>query len=325
MLPSLVKLPTNRLTYESAVVAGRGWGEPLPPWEVQVEEDIVGEGATDAFRALVAKIMASDAAGFHRAYIDYYDAGNDRTESYPIKDSLLMIKRLCRQYNVAVGVDLATLVKEVWAPADVLSILVHPDTTVELYGYGRAGVIYKWSNPSFQEGRTFVTKHTVGIPGLIREYYHEHSFVRNYEIQRQTVPGGSLEQYMQRMHWVDGNNPVHSYTASIHPVDNTILTEPCNLIVMQFLPGVSYGRVTNTWIPDPTIPEWVRAGARSAVATADEDLKGVGVMHNDLYTGGDNILVQWTKEDEPVIVKILDFGQATPIPGMTPLTKPPLG
>lgn len=290
--------------------ANVAWGGFLGPesFEDRVARKIRlwGDGANNPeFDAFFDKCMVYQAE-LQRAMDDYYNTADlGETESYPVEDAFKMLKQLFNQGRGVLNVnsDMAALNKAVWLPGDVLNLLCHVSTQVNLLGYGRFGVTFDVLNP-LVSATPFVFKISVGLQEHITQFYGIANHVQNFAHQRATVQYGSLEQYMQNMGWVQKPNPVFDFVPRVQLVDNSQLTLPCTLLVMEKVAG-----------SNGPMPAWAVAlgfNLRVLVAPLDAQLKSVGVNHGDLKDHG-NVLVDWIEGPPPqAVVKIIDFGQAMP-------------
>jgi hypothetical protein len=299
---------------------------------------------TDGFKAFISKVLKDeDANTVYNALIDYYDVGDDEVESYPINESLKIMHNLYFDHdnhhnNNISNKPYATVdgetksirpdekldgltTKAIWEPFDVLCILCNTHTDLTMIGYGRSGVAFKWSNPQISSSTSYVFKITVRVPYKIKQYYKKDRDDDIFQLQREKVPLGSLEQYMQRMEWLAPDEIARKYRPNIVPVDNTAIRQPCTMIIMEFVEGIDstdLAKINETAWPENPLPDnelWQILEQKKRIA--NDILLRAGVNHNDLGpTGNVLVLIERSQTGEVEMrVKLIDFGEAIPDKG----------
>ncbi len=250
-----------------------------------------------------------------------YSMHRDNDIEGPVEECFQMLKQLFDQCRgkCDINTDLSKVIEnDELSPNDVLNILCNVNSHVKILSNGHHGTTFALTNPILprrDEEGVYVFKIAVGIPYLIHEFYKESGssqFLSNVELfdhQRKKVPLGSLEQYMQSFYWLtDGTaikNTISSLVPKIVPIDNSLLTLPCTLTMMQFVKGNS-----------GYAPDWAAAvglPSRQEIAQKiDNIIKEAGVAHSDLRTA-DNLLLDYKIGPPPQVnVAVIDFGQAIP-------------
>lgn len=303
-LDFVLNLNTANLSRSSQTISVFGFGDP-ETFQQRVDRIIRNHSGapTAAFSAFLDKCMQHPQE-LEAALDDEYRVSDSNTERYPVEDAFRMLKQLYALYIKEVQTD-AQLpglggttagLKDLWEPYDVLQVLCNVNTKTKLLGYGRFGVTFEVYNPTVHSA-PFVFKISVDVTPKIRQFYRIERTDDNFKHQRRYVPYGSLEQYMQKMSWVDRSNAVLKSRPEVQLVNNAALTLPCTLLVMEKLEGG----------PPPAA---FRSEVQKIVQQLDAAMKALGVNHDDLEPG--NILVTYTEQPMTLSVKVIDFGQATP-------------
>ena len=250
-----------------------------------------------------------------------YSMHRDNDIEGPVEECFQMLKQLFDQCRgkCDIKTDLSKVIaNDILSPNDVLNILCNVNSHVKILSNGHHGTTFALTNPILprrEEEGVYVFKIAVGIPYLIHEFYKESgssqflSSVELFDHQRKKIYLGSLEQYMQSFYWLkDGTaikNTISSLVPRIVPIDNSLLTLPCTLTMMQFVKGNS-----------GYAPDWAAAvglpSRQEITQTIDNIIKEAGVAHSDLRTA-DNLLLDYKIGPPPQVnVAVIDFGQAIP-------------